>query len=275
MYPYKMTSSIKEINFSEIFVAMPFEEECDNIYKELIIPAVEKANLKLGYVGSQLLKPYRPKDDIRTTSGWINVLTHLFSAQIVLGVLTSDNPNVFYELGIAHATEPITRQILIANKGYEPRFDLKDLIYFQYEDNLETSIEPLADKIKDAIDWYKIEEDRRVHQARMLVGPFDFEVLMMHGKDRSFAIHTTKGQDDYEKAYGEGSFQKHISAITNLCHHGLLGLDTSHKKEDGQKVVVSFSYHWTNLGNCVLFSMGLIDQNEVVTRRVNLPAYFE
>ena len=59
------------------------------------------------------------------------------TAQIVLGVLTDDNPNVFYELGIAHATQPITRQILIAENGYKPRFDTKDLIYYDTTVQLE------------------------------------------------------------------------------------------------------------------------------------------
>ena len=91
----------------EIFVAMSFAEEYDKIYKKLIKPAVEKSNEKLKYSGDEELKPYRTKDDPRTVSGWINILEHLFTAQIVLGVLTSDNANVFYELGIAHATQPI------------------------------------------------------------------------------------------------------------------------------------------------------------------------
>lgn len=71
--------------------------------------------------------------------------------------------------------------------------------------------------------------------------------------------------------------KKHISAIANLCHAGLLGLDTSHKMHEDQQgvVVVYFSYHWTNLGNCVLESMGLIDKEVVKARRLGLPRYFE
>ncbi len=276
MYAYDFKPKQKAINFNEVFIVMPFDETCDNIFEELIKPAVEKASTKLGFSGRQSLQPYRTIDDIRTTSGWINVLEHLLTAQIVLGVLTSDNPNVFYELGIAHATEPITRQILIANKGYKPRFDLKDLIYYEYEDNLKDSIDPLADKIKDAIDWYKIEEEKRVHQARMLIGPWDFEILMNHGKARNFAIHTTEGREAYEKQFGAESFEKHILAITNLCQNGLLGLDTSYKKDEtGVQVVVYFSYHWTNLGNCVLHLMGLIPKEEMFARRENLPPFFE
>lgn len=129
MYPYDFRPKQKAINFTEVFVVMPFEEY-DDVFNKLIKPATEKANELLNDTEHQALSAYRTKDDIRTTSGWINVLEHLLTAQIVMGVLTSNNPNVFYELGIAHATEPITRQILIANKGYQPKFDTKDLIYY-------------------------------------------------------------------------------------------------------------------------------------------------
>lgn len=208
MYPYNFNPRQKGINFREIFVAMPFEKEYDDIFLKLIESATDKANELLKYSGNQTLQVYRTKDDIRTNSGWINVLEHLLTAQIVLGVLTENNPNVFYELGIAHASEPITRQILIANKGYNPKFDLKDLIYYEYEENLANSIEPLALKIKDAIEWYKIDEEKKIHQARMLIAPYDFEVLMQHGKHANFAIHTTEGKENYEKVYGEDSHKK-------------------------------------------------------------------
>ncbi|MDB4349904.1 hypothetical protein OAA99_03020 [Omnitrophica bacterium] len=276
MYVYNFKPKQKGINFKEIFVVMPFENKYDNIFDHLIQPATKRANELGDYSGNHELCAYRTKDDIRTSSGWINVLEHLLTARIVLGVLTDSNPNVFYELGIAHATQPITRQILIANKGYMPSFDLKDLIYYEYEDRFKDSIEQLAIKIKDAIEWYKIDEEKKIHQAKMLIGPYDFEVIMIRGKNRSFAIHTTTGREDYEKQNGEGSFERHTAAMTNLCKIGLLGLDTSHKPmEDKKGVTVYFSYHWTNLGNCVLHLMGLINEDEMRARREVLPHYFE
>lgn len=284
MYPYDFKPKQKAINFTEVFVVMPFDKEYDNIFDKLIEPATRKANEKLGLIGHQSLSAYRTKEDIRTTSGWINVLDHLLSAQIVLGVLTSNNQNVFYELGIAHATEPITRQILIANKGYERQFDTKDLIYYEYEDNLEASVDPLADRIADAIKSYKIEQEKKVNQARMLIGPYEFEILMTQGVKRNFALHTSKqGREDYEnellQRIGEehlkGCFERHVSAIANLCSHGLLGLHTSSEHHEDGKVIVHFSYHWTELGNCLLHLMGLISLDEVKTRREGMPPFFD
>src|SRR4030065_2090680 len=148
MYAYDFRPKRKGIYHSLIFVAMPFDDKYSNIYDDLIDPATTKANKMLGYSGSLSLRTFRTKDDIRTTSGWINVLENLSTAQIVIGVLTGNNKNVFYELGIAHATQQIARQILIANKGYKPSFDTKDLIYLDYDKkNIAESIEPLAHKI--------------------------------------------------------------------------------------------------------------------------------
>lgn len=283
MYVYDFKPKQKGINFREIFVVMPFGKKYDDIYDKLIKPATEKANKRLNYTGSLMLCPYRTKDDIRTTSGWINVLEHLLTAQVVLGVLTSDNPNVFYELGIAHATEPITRQVLIANRGYKPKFDLKDLIYYEYEkNNLGICVKPLAVKIEDAIKTYKIEEEKKIHQARMLIGPYEFEILGIYGKQRNFVIPTSeKGKEDHEEEFGLGSFEKHILGITNLCHQGLLGFNTKSSWQEGGGGVIEFSYHWTSLGNDVLFFLKLITEEELRAkeelraRRENLPRFFE
>jgi hypothetical protein len=283
MYPYDFKPKQTAINFTEVFAVMPFAEEYDDIFDKLISPATEKANELLAYAEHQRLIAYRTKDDIRMTSGWINVLEHLLTAQVVIGVLTSDNPNVFYELGIAHATEPMTRQILIANKGYKPKFDTKDLIYYEYEDNLEKSIEPLALRIADAIKSYKIEQEKKVIQARMLIGPYEFEILMTQGGKRNFVLHTSKkGREDYERDLLErvkeehlkGAFERHVPAIANLCSHGLLGLHTSSDIREDGRTIVHFSYHWTEIGNCLLHLMGLISLEEVKARREGMPPFF-
>ena len=284
MYPYDFKPKQKAINFTEVFAVMPFDKEYDDIFDKLIRPATTKANELLEYSGSQQLIAYRTKDDIRMSSGWINVLEHLLTAQVVIGVLTSDNPNVFYELGIAHTTEPITRQILLANKGYTPKFDTKDLIYYEYEDNLKESIDPLALRIADAIKSYRIEQEKKVNQARMLIGPYEFEILMTQGVKRNFVLHTSKkGREDYEKDLLErikeehlkGSFGRHVPAIANLCAHGLLGLHTSSEAFEDGKTVVHFSYHWTELGNCLLHLMKLITLEEVKARREGMPPFFD
>jgi hypothetical protein len=278
MYPYDYSPKSMGIDHAEIFVVMPFHEKFDTVFSDLICPAAKRTNRKMGYTNHSLfLRAHRTKEDIRTTSGWMNVLEHLFTAQIVIGVLDTNNSNVFYELGIAHATQPITRQILIASKGYKPKFDTKDLILFRYDrTNLASYVEPLSLRIVESLKQYRIDQEKRVKQARMPIGPFDFEVIMFHGKERNFAVHSNKPDwiIKYEKIYGLGSFERHIAGISNLCKIGLLGLNTQ-PKLDHTRRGVEFSYWWTGLGNDVLHLMGIIDNAEVKRRRLNLPDFFE
>ena len=204
-------------------------------------------------------------------------MQNLFTAQIVLGVLTSDNANVFYELGIAHATQPIRRQLLIAEKEYKPKFDTKDLIYYEYNsDDLKSCVNPLALRMKNAIDEYRIEKEKIISQARMKIGPNDFEVIMHHGNESHFAIHSNDPvwKAGYEVSYGVGSFKRHVEGINNLCSYGLLGLNTRTVLKDSN-VVVEFSYWWTSLGNDVLRLMELIKDDELKKRREELPEFFE
>src|SRR4051812_37224938 len=108
MYPYNFRPIVKGLNPEEVFVVIPFLAKYDSIYTDLVQGAVDIAAEKL----NRNIKAYRTKGDLRTTSGWLEVMEHLYTAQVVLGVLTKQvNANVQYELGIAHATQPIQRQV--------------------------------------------------------------------------------------------------------------------------------------------------------------------
>jgi len=263
MYAYDYKPKKISIDRSLIFVAMPFDEKYDNIYNDLIVPATARASEILGYEGSLSLRYFRTKDDIRTTSGWINVLENLFTAQIVIGVLTGNNKNVFYELGIAHATQQITRQILIANKGYKPSFDTKDLIYLAYNKKYITkSIGPLADKIVNAIKTYDLEKDTVVRKAMGSVGMSGFTAIMTYGGRPNFAVHTADLKNDDALRNG----------LDILCQLGLLHLNTESLLKNGVPNI-NFSYYWTGLGNDVLKLLKFINEEQLLHRRKNLPPY--
>ena len=123
MYPYDFEPSLKGLNPGEVFVVMPFAGQYDCVFTELIEPAVHETAGRT----KRPLHAYRTKGDLRTTPGWLEVMEHLYPAQVVLGVLTEEiNANVHYELGIAHATQPIRRQVIIA-ECHEDKGALSDL----------------------------------------------------------------------------------------------------------------------------------------------------
>lgn len=110
----------------------------------------------------------------------------------------------------------------------------------------------------------------------MSLGPFGFEVIMKRCNAPNFYMHSDKmlWKKEFEEADGEGSFERFVIGIKNLCTSGLLGLNTVSKPGDGG-TTVEFSYYWTSLGNDVLCMMKLISEEESVHRRKKLPDFFK
>lgn len=279
MYPYAFSPSHKGLNPEEVFVVMPFKNEYDQIFADLISPAVDSAAKSL----KRTLKAYRTKGDLRTTSGWIEVMEHLYTAQVVLGVLTEHvNANVQYEIGIAHATQPIRRQVLIAEETYEPAFDTKDLIFMKYSPSSPVdSITGLADRIQTALQEWDVEQEAIIRHAIAKITPFEFEFIMQWARRRNFPVTTSgSGPDDYEREvaqvhgsdikYMQGLFQRHCDAMGRLQLSGLLGLNTFTHPDTK---VIEFSYYWTDLGNLVLLRLGVIDQPERLLRYERMPSH--
>ncbi|MFH1974919.1 MAG: hypothetical protein ABIJ52_05065 [Pseudomonadota bacterium] len=69
MYAFDFKPTTNGIDHRLIFVAMPFDDKYDPIFNDLIEPATALANVKLNNNNNLKLKPFRTKDDIRTTSG--------------------------------------------------------------------------------------------------------------------------------------------------------------------------------------------------------------
>lgn len=277
MYPYDFTPKRLGLDPEEVFVVMPFDQTYDAVYDSLIEPAVSSAATTLG----RPLRSYRTKGDMRTTSGWIEVLEHLNTAQVTLGVLTKQvNGNVQYELGIAHATQQIRRQVLIAEDGYVPAFDTKDLIFMRYSSaDPASAVAELAERIGASVNEWRAEQEAMVRHAIARITPFEFEIVMIWASRGHFAIATTgNAPSDYEtlvaqvhgndKRFMEGVFHRHCEAIGRLQRGGLLGLSTHAIPPS-----VEFSYYWTDLGNQVLLKFGLIDEAERLRRYAAMPRH--
>jgi len=257
---------------------MPLAEKYNNIYKILIKGATEEANKLLNFTKEEeKLFCLRADDDVTTRTGWENVLEHLTSARIVLGVLTDKNPNVFYELGVAHSTQPIERQLLIADEEYDPAFDIKDLIFCKYDENdWYKSKNELAKWIDEVFKTYDIEREGVIKKARMSLGPYAFDVIMRRNRSSHFAIQLGNEEltRQFEESEGPGTIERFVFGIQTLCDYKLLGLNTISRPKGGG-VNVEFSYYWTSLGNDVLFMMKLISEKELLKRRKELPDFFE
>jgi hypothetical protein len=117
-----------------VFVVMPFAKEFNDIYIIGIREVVEKIKLVV-----------ERGDDIEHNSQILEVIQQkIRDYDLIIADVTLPNPNVFYEVGYAHAAG--TPTILVSRSGQKPPFDLQSFNHIFYE-----SIVDLRDKLEKRI----------------------------------------------------------------------------------------------------------------------------
>src|SRR5204863_117863 len=92
------------------------------------------------------------------------ILEGIATAELVIAVLTGKNPNVFYELGLAHSyTKDV---LLLAQRETDVPFDLRGLCYKTYDPNSKEGLEQLGQEVRKAA-----EEIRTRRLPNALEGP--------------------------------------------------------------------------------------------------------
>ncbi len=105
------------------FVLMPFAESwSDRIYHKILKPLLGECDLT----------PTRA-DDLFGARIMEDIWASINNAFIVVADVTNRNPNVFYELGIAHTVG--ANVILLTQNDDDVPFDIKPYRYIKYEDN--------------------------------------------------------------------------------------------------------------------------------------------
>jgi hypothetical protein len=103
------------------FVMMPFGSWFDRYYQEIYVPAIKEA----GY------EPVRADELFSTGSVVEQIWEQIEKSALLLADLTGKNPNVFYELGLAHAArKPVVFTSADVN---DVPFDLRHLRVIIYE----------------------------------------------------------------------------------------------------------------------------------------------
>lgn len=106
------------------FVVMPFGGWFDRYYEAIYRPAIEATGLRA-----------RRADDIYRPSAIVHDIWELTqNAEIILGDLTDKNPNVLYELGLAHAISKPA--VLVTQSLDDVPFDLRSLRILKYDRNV-------------------------------------------------------------------------------------------------------------------------------------------
>ena len=106
------------------FVVMDFSGQFDALYREVLLPVAEQAGLEL-----------RRADETKGPGFIIqDIVKDIAQATVIVAEITPPNPNVFYELGYAHALNKPT--ILLAKRTEKLPFDVAGYRCIFYDDTI-------------------------------------------------------------------------------------------------------------------------------------------
>jgi len=118
------------------FVLMPFSADFDQIYAEGIKVAAQRAGFECQRVDEQIF-----------SEGILaRVYAEIAKADLIIADMTGCNPNVFYEVGYAHAlNKPV---ILLTQRASDIPFDLKHSQHVVYDGRTDYLRERLEERIR-------------------------------------------------------------------------------------------------------------------------------
>ncbi|MCD4651489.1 MAG: hypothetical protein K8S56_06865 [Candidatus Cloacimonetes bacterium] len=265
VYPYNFKAQMYWLESNTVFVAMPFgkkdadgkddkefRKSCDNIFVNLIEKAVTKANELIDSFNGEKGKnpeksklcPLRADSDFRTKHIWKDILEKMQSSRLFITVMMEANANVFYEMGIAHATQQIDRHIILKEKKYKVPFDINNLTHLEFDiKHLDRSVNELARIIANQIKIYKIESDDLIKNAIKSLSYYSLQYIFVG------PLQSHKSKIPFEVPLWENEAVKELSQ---------LGLMILSYKRDVVKNSIEYSYYWTLLGINVLSRLKLI-----------------
>jgi hypothetical protein len=128
------------------FVLMPFSEEFNNTYQLGIADAFKEAGAYCERVDEQLF----------TGSILDRIYNQISKCDFIIADMSGRNPNVFYEVGYAHALGKST--ILLTQNADDIPFDMKHFPHIVYSKN---EIKKLKDELVRRINWFIEHPDRK------------------------------------------------------------------------------------------------------------------
>jgi hypothetical protein len=156
----------------DLFVLMPFNDDLKPIYEYHIKNVATSLNLKA-----------KRADDFFTADAIMrNIWSAIYDSHLVIADCTGRNPNVFYEIGIAHTLgRPV---ILIAQNKDDVPFDIRHIRYIQY-DLTPRGLQDFQDRLRKTI-----QHELKISLPHVTTGPRD-ELRPYHQKILEFI--TRKG----------------------------------------------------------------------------------
>lgn len=129
------------------FVLMPFTDQYREVYAEIYRPVCAANDLDI----------WRVDEISRPGSITRDIVEGILDADLIIADLTSKNPNVFYELGLAHAVG--NKTIMTAQSSTDVPFDIANFRVIFYEQSI-TGSKKLKEDLDKAIKELLVALDR-------------------------------------------------------------------------------------------------------------------
>lgn len=107
--------------YTEIFVVMPFLDKLEGVYKDHISRVCRQLSRSVS----------RADDFFGAHSVMADIWGAIKAAEVIIADCTHRNPNVFYELGLAHTLGK--QAILISQSAEDVPFDVRHIRYIKYD----------------------------------------------------------------------------------------------------------------------------------------------
>jgi nucleoside 2-deoxyribosyltransferase len=199
------------------FLIQPFDNgQFDKRCKDVFIPAINNAGLE----------PYRVDQDISATVLIETIEREIKSAAVCLADISTDNPNVWYELGFALAlAKPVV--IVCEKQRKKFPFDIQHRAIIQYAAESSSDFENLKQKITDKIQAFlnsSSKTDSKKNTEEKInsfdVNWYDIETKQIIGKelsiDHTFDIFPKHIPDYKEEPVSRHSFAYDIIDLNKI-----------------------------------------------------------
>ncbi len=148
------------------FLMMPFAAKFDKV-NELLQQTIQSPELNIAC---------RRADDIRSPNILETILVNIAKSEYVIADLTDCNPNVFYELGLAHCVKEADKVILLTQSMDFVPFDLRHLRCIVYKPTV-SGLDALKDELIETFHEvardsfrFNVREGSRIPFGKKLVG---------------------------------------------------------------------------------------------------------
>lgn len=208
------------------FVAMPFRSHLRNVYDAVEFVVNNFCGMKC-VRADKIARSDRISDNIREC---------ISNARLIIADLTDNNPNVFYEIGLAHGRNK--RLILLVQDESTVPFDLREIRHLVYDPNDLTSLrERLVEYVINGIstiprDWNQVSRPPDWHGAYITLTSLEAPASVYLGQPINIRLTARNIGRGAHQGYFSVSFPDGIDGLT---------ITTNVDKQVGQK-----GDHWGN-----------------------------